>query len=127
MNPLASGYQSRLRHIAEISLSIARTRLDLVAVETEVFVRGIVHDLLLGILAVLLAFLSLAFVGLWAVVAVTEPHRPWAIGAVILLYALGALASVVGIRRQRRQRGRWLHCTSEELRADLASLGGEGP
>ena len=114
----------RLRRLAGNLLTLLNVRLDLAVVETEVFVGGLIQELLLGIAGVLLLVLALAFLGLAAVVAVDPVHRVAALGVVAAAYLIGAAVCMVLIRRRRRARGAWLAVTQAELKADIHTLGG---
>jgi uncharacterized membrane protein YqjE len=122
MSDSPEAWWDRLQRILANLLALVRTRLDLVAVETEVFVSGVIEELVLGVFAVLLATLALAFLGLGVIVAVAEAHRPWAFGGVGLVY-LGCLwGCLLWTRRRRRLRGGWLRLTQAELQADIRAL-----
>jgi uncharacterized membrane protein YqjE len=125
MSDAGGAWWSRLRRLTSNLVSLLNVRLDLAVVETELFVGGLIEELLLGIAGVLLLVLALAFVGLAIVWAVDEAHRLAALGLVAGGYLFGAGLCLMLIRRRRRSRGTWLAVTRAELRADAQMLSGD--
>jgi uncharacterized membrane protein YqjE len=125
MSEAVGAWWTRLRRLASNLVTLLHVRLDLAVVETEVFVGGLIQELLLGIAGVLLVVLALVFAGLAVVMAVDEPHRWAALGGVATGYLAGAGLCLLLIRRRRRARGSWLAVTRAELRTDAQTLGGE--
>jgi uncharacterized membrane protein YqjE len=124
MSDSVGAWWDRLRRLAGNLLALLNVRLDLAVVETEVFIGGLIQELLLGITGVLLLVLALAFLGLAAVVAVDPAHRVVAISVVAAVYLFGAGVCLLLIRRRRLARGTWLAVTRAELEADVHTLGG---
>ena len=98
MSEAVGAWWTRLRRLASNLVTLLNVRLDLAVVETEVFVGGLIQELLLGIAGVLLVVLALVFAGLAVVMAVDEAHRWAALGWVAAGYLAGAGLCLVLIR-----------------------------
>jgi hypothetical protein len=122
MSHVGGQWWERFLRLGANLASLLRVRIDLVVVETEAFVAGVITELLLGVCALLLLMLALAFLGAGIVLVAGEACRLWAVAGVALGYLVGALGCLLVIRRRRRARGRWLAITRDELEADIEML-----
>lgn len=103
-------------------VTLAHTRLELVAVEIEEQLASAARVLLWAIAAIFCASLAVLLLALTIVIAFWEQHRLLAAWLVTGAFALAALIAGLSVRRQLRDRPRLLATTSEELARDAAVL-----
>ena len=118
----ASGILHSLRNIGPALIALARTRVELFAIELAEE-RGRVATLALhGALALLFAGLALLMVNVLLLVICWETHRYHAIVGLLILYAAGALYLVMRIKEALAARSPLFEATLAELKADLEAL-----
>jgi uncharacterized membrane protein YqjE len=106
------------------ALDAVRTRLDLAAVEFEIYLLALLRVLVCLIGAVACALLGLAFALTTLVVALWDTHRTLALlGGTLLFIGLAVLFGALGARTLRDQ-PRILEGSLQELREDQRRAGG---
>ena len=106
------------------ALDAVRTRLDLAAVEFEIYLLALLRVLVCLIGAVACALLGLAFALTTLVVALWDTHRTVALlGGTLLFIGLAVLFGALGARTLRDQ-PRILEGSLQELREDQRRAGG---
>jgi len=122
--PAAEEPPQALRGIVALFIESLRTRLDLAAVEFEIYLRAVLRALLWAVSAVACALLALAF-GITAfIVALWDTHRT--LGLVcgfVLFVGLAVLFSWLGVRTVRRQPS-VLEGSLQQLQEDQRKAGG---
>jgi uncharacterized membrane protein YqjE len=105
-------------------IEAARTRLDLAAVEAEIFLLRIIQVLLWALAAVACAVLALTFVIVAVVAALWDTHRMWGVlGGAGLFFILAGVCGFVA-SRIFRVRPHMLEGTLTQLETDQQRLGG---
>jgi len=110
------------RRMLAILVSMARTRLNLLAIEIMQEKSRIWLLLILTALLVLFSFMALLTLSLFVIVAFWDDNRLLAIGCVFAFYACAALVSLVVLRRKARLGSNLFAGTLEELGKDAAAL-----
>lgn len=114
-----------VRRIAANVLDLARTRLELAAIELQESTRRLLGYLAWGVAAAVLALFALALVVLFVLVLFWDTHRLAAVGGMAVLFILGTLFAVLKLRAGLAARPPLLPATLAELRKDAAALKGE--
>ena len=121
-DPPSSGFLDAVGHLVITAVEMAHTRLELVFIELQEGLEGLVGLLLWSLVALLAAALGLIFGGLALVFAFWDTHRvltaALVMGAFLLL---AAAASRVALGKLRLQRGLFT-TTLTELAKDRAVL-----
>ncbi len=113
-----------VRGLFAAGLDTLRTRLDLAAVEVELYLIRVVQMLLWAVAALACALLALVFGLVTVVVALWDTHRMLGlIGGTVLFVALAATFAVVGARTFR-SRPNLLDGTLQQLEHDQHSAKG---
>jgi uncharacterized membrane protein YqjE len=125
-NPMSSratdGIVRSARRMLAILVGMARTRLNMLAVEIMQEKSRLWLLLILTALVMLFAFMALLTLSLFVVVAFWDSNRLLAIGCLFAFYVAAALATLV-VLRQRAKLGSSLFAgTLEELARDSAAL-----
>jgi uncharacterized membrane protein YqjE len=110
------------RRMLAILVSMARTRLNLLAIEIMQEKSRIWLLLILTGLLVLFSFMALLMLSLFVIVAFWDDNRLLAIGCVFAFYVCAALVSLVVLRRKARLGSNLFAGTLEELGKDAAAL-----
>jgi uncharacterized membrane protein YqjE len=120
--PPSSGFLDSVGHLVITAVEMAHTRLELVFIELQEGLEGVVGLLLWSLVALLAAALGLIFGGLALVFVFWDTHRVLAatlvMGAFLLL---AAAASRVALGKLRQERGLFT-ATLTELAKDRAML-----
>ena len=111
--------------IAANLLDLARTRLELAAVELQEGARRLVGYLVWALAAAVLALFALALVVLFVLVLFWDTHRLAAVGGMAVLFIVGTLFAVAKLKAGLAARPPMLPATLAELRKDAAALKGE--
>jgi len=114
-----------VRRIGADVLDLARTRLELAAVELQEGAQRLLGYLAWGLAAAVLALFALALVVLFVLVLFWDTHRLAAVGGMAVLFILGTLFAVMKLRAGLAARPPMLPATLAELRKDAAALKGE--
>ena len=101
-------------------LSMIRTRLELVALDVEAHVRATMTAMLVSVIAVVIALMALAFVGVAVIVAFWDSHRILSALGVLAVYAGFALGAALHARARWRSRPSAFDATLRELELDRA-------
>jgi uncharacterized membrane protein YqjE len=113
-----------LRGLLAAGLDALKTRLDLAAVEVELYLLRVVQMLLLAVAAVACALLALVFGLVSIVVALWDTHRMLGlIGGMVLFIVLAAVLGLLGARTFRN-RPNILDGTIQQLEHDQHSAKG---
>lgn len=107
-------------------VAMARTRLELAAVEVQEEARSLLGYLAWTLLAAFLGAGALMLLALFVIVLFWESHRLLAVGAMAGLFALSALAILSKVRAGFAARGPMLAATRAELGKDMAFIKGTG-
>jgi len=103
-------------------VELLRVRLELLSVEAREHALGVVELLVLGVAAVLLLGLGVAFLAVLLTVLLWESHRALALGVFTAVFlCLGAVAAVGVWRAVQRQR-HWFEASARELARDAERL-----
>jgi len=116
-----------VRRIGANVLDLARTRLELAAVELQEGAHRLVGYLAWGVAAAVLALFALGLVVLFVLVLFWDTHRLAAVGGMAVLFILGTLFAVAKLRAGLAARPPMLPATLAELRKDAAALKGDHP
>jgi uncharacterized membrane protein YqjE len=108
-------------------LAMARTRLELAAVEVQEEARSLLGYLAWTLLAAFLGAGAFMLVALFVVVLFWDSHRLLAVGGMAGLFALASLAILLKVRTGFAARGPMLSATRAELGKDIAFIQGTGP
>ena len=111
--------------IGSTVLAMARTRLELAAVELQEETQRLFGYLAWALAAAVLALGALVLAVLFVLVLFWDTHRLEAVGGMTLLFALGSLIAVTKLRAGLAARPPFLPATLGELRKDAAALKGE--
>ena len=114
-----------VRRIGANVLDLARTRLELAAIELQESTRRLLGYLAWGVAAAVLALFALALVVLFVLVLFWDTHRLVAVGGMAVLFILGTLFAAAKLRAGLAARPPLLPATLAELRKDAAALKGE--
>lgn len=110
--------------IAASLLDLARTRLELAAIELQEGTRRLVGYLVWALAAAVLALFTLGLVVLFVLVLFWDTHRLPAIGGMAVLFALACAFAAMKLRAGLAARPALLPATLAELRKDAAALKG---
>lgn len=121
----AGGLLASLPRLVATLLEILRTRLEIVSTEFEEERERLRELIVYGFWALFFTSLGIVLVTLFVVMAVQEPYRLHALGALAALYLLVGAFAALRVRRSLRQRSRLLATTLAELRRDRVQLGAE--
>lgn len=105
--------------IASTLVAMVGTRLELAAVEFQEDARRLLGHLVWSLLAVLLAVFALMLATLFVIVLFWDDYRLQAIGALTVLYALGAALILMKVRAGLNAQPPLLAATLAELRNDV--------
>ena len=111
--------------IAANVLDLARTRLELAAIEVQEGTRRLFGYLAWALAAAVLALFALGLAVLFVLVLFWDTHRMPAIGGMAVLFALGCAFAAMKLRAGLAARPPMLPATLAELRKDAAALKGE--
>ena len=114
-----------VRRIGANVLDLARTRLELAAIELQESGRALLGYLAWGVAAAVLALFALGLVILFVLVLFWDTHRLAAVGGMAVLFILGTLFAVMRLRAGLAARPPMLPATLAELRKDAAALKGD--
>jgi uncharacterized membrane protein YqjE len=113
-----------LRGILSLGLEALRTRLDLAAVEFEIYLRALLRMLVWAVSAVACALLALAFAVTALIMALWNTHRMLGLLVGSLLFVgLTGLFVYLGVRTLRNQPS-MLEGSLQQLREDQQRVGG---
>ena len=107
-------------------LAMARTRLELAAVEVQEEARSLLGYLAWTLLAAFLAACALLLVALFVIVLFWDSHRLLAIGGMAGVFAIASLSILMKVRAGFAARGPMLRATRAELGKDIAFIRGTG-
>lgn len=110
------------RRMLAILVSMARTRLNLLAVEIMQEKSRVWLLLLLTALTLLFAFLALLTLSLFVIVAFWDDHRLLAIGCLFAFYVAATAVTLFLVRRKSKIGSKLFSGTLEELAKDSAAL-----
>ena len=119
------GLLTSLPRLVATLLEMLRTRLEIVSTEFEEERERLRELFVYGFWALFFTSLGIVLVTLFVVMAVPEPYRLYALGALAALYLLIGVFAALRVRRSLRQRSRLLATTLAELRRDRVELGAE--
>jgi len=111
--------------IAANVLDLARTRLELAAIELQEGAHRLIGYLAWALAAAVLALFALGLVVLFVLVLFWDTHRLAAVGGMAVLFILGTLFAAMKLRAGLAARPPMLPATLAELRKDAAALKGE--
>jgi len=106
-------------------LDLARTRLELAAIELQEGAHRLFGYLAWAMAAAVLALFALGLVVLFVLVLFWDTHRLAAVGGMAVLFILGTLFAAMKLRTGLAARPPMLPATLAELRKDAAALKGE--
>lgn len=106
-------------------LDLARTRLELAAIELQEGAHRLIGYLVWALTAAVLALFALALVVLFVLVLFWDTHRLAAVGGMAVLFIVGTLFAVAKLKAGLAARPPMLPATLAELRKDAAALKGE--
>lgn len=106
-------------------LDLARTRLELAAIELQEGAHRLLGYLAWALAAAVLALFALALVVLFVLVLFWDTHRLAAVGGMAVLFILGSLFAFMKAKAGLAARPPMLPATLAELRKDAAALKGE--
>src|SRR4051794_8643386 len=107
-------------------VSMARTRLELAAVEAQEEARSLLGYAAWTLLAAFLGAFSFLLAALFVIVLFWDAHRLLAIGAMAAVFALAAVLILAKVRAGFAARGPMLAATRTELGKDIAFIKGTG-
>lgn len=114
-----------VRRIGANVLDLARTRLELAAIELQEGAQRLFGYLAWAVAAAVLGLFALGLVILFVLVLFWDTHRLAAVGGMAVLFILGTLFAVMKLRAGLAARPPMLPATLAELRKDAAALKGE--
>ncbi|MCA1856997.1 phage holin family protein [Massilia oculi] len=114
-----------VRRIGADVLDLARTRLELAAIELQEGAHRLFGYLGWAIAAALCGLYALGLVILFVLVLFWDTHRLAAVGGMAVLFILATLFAALKLRTGLAQRPPMLPATLAELRKDAAALKGE--
>jgi uncharacterized membrane protein YqjE len=122
--PAAEDPPQALRGILALFIESLRTRVDLAAVEFEIYLRTLLRALLWAVSAVTCALLALAFGVTAVIVALWDTHRTLGcVGGFALFVVLAVLFGWLGVRTVSGQGG-VLEGSLQQLHEDERKAGG---
>ena len=113
-----------LKRIAANVLDLARTRLELAAIELQEGAHRLIGYLAWGLAAAVLGLFTLGLVILFVLVLFWDTHRLAAVGGMAVLFALGTAFAAMKLRAGLAKRPPMLPATLAELRKDAEALKG---
>ena len=114
-----------VRRIGANVLDLARTRLELAAIELQEGAHRLLGYLDWAVAAAVLGLFALGLVILFVLVLFWDTHRLAAVGGMAVLFILGTLFAVMRLRAGLAARPPMLPATLAELRKDAAALKGD--
>jgi uncharacterized membrane protein YqjE len=111
-----------LRGLAKTFIALVQTRIEIFASEVDEERTRLTRTVVLAVIAAFCVGLALVLLVLLIVVVFWDTHRLLAIGVIAGLFAIGALAALISLRKEVRQRPRFLSATLAELRKDEKEL-----
>lgn len=114
-----------VRRIGANVLDLARTRLELAAIELQEGAHRLFGYLAWAVAAAVLGLFALGLVILFVLVLFWDTHRLAAVGGMAVLFILGTLFAVMRLRAGLAARPPMLPATLAELRKDAAALKGD--
>ena len=114
-----------VRRIGANVLDLARTRLELAAIELQEGAQRLFGYLAWAVAAAVLGLFALGLVILFVLVLFWDTHRLAAVGGMAVLFILGTLFAAMKLRAGLAARPPMLPATLAELRKDAAALKGE--
>jgi uncharacterized membrane protein YqjE len=111
-----------LRGLSKTFLALVQTRIEIFASEVDEERTRLARIVVLAVIAAFCGGLALVLLVLLIVVVFWDTNRLLAIGVIAGLLALGALAALISLRKDVRQRPRFLSATLAELRKDEKEL-----
>ena len=114
-----------VRRIGADVLDLARTRLELAAIELQEGAHRLLGYLAWAVAAAVLGLFALGLVILFVLVLFWDTHRLAAVGGMAVLFILGTLFAVMRLRAGLAARPPMLPATLAELRKDAAALKGD--
>jgi uncharacterized membrane protein YqjE len=110
------------RGLLSLMMSMIGTRLELAVLDTETHLQATLSAMLTLFIAVVLALISFAFIGVVVIVIFWDSHRVAAAASVLVAYA--SLAAIVGLmaRSAWRSRPPAFAATLRELELDRAAF-----
>lgn len=114
-----------VRRIGANVLDLARTRLELAAIELQEGAQRLLGYLAWAVAAAVLGLFALGLVILFVLVLFWDTHRLAAVGGMAVLFILGTLFAVMKLRAGLAARPPMLPATLAELRKDAAALKGD--
>lgn len=107
-------------------VAMARTRLELAAVEVQEEAQRVLGYAAWALLAAFLGAGALMLAALFVIVLFWDTHRLLAIGAMAAAFALAAVVILLQVRARFAARPRMMSATLAELNKDLAFIKGTG-
>ena len=117
-----SGLVESAKSLLGTLVAIVHNRLELLSTEIQEEIGRVALLLLWGALALLFAFLGIAFVGLLIVIAVSDEHRVLAAALIAALFLLTAVAAALLAARQIAAKPRPFDASLTELAKDRELL-----
>lgn len=114
-----------VRRIGANVLDLARTRLELAAIELQEGAQRLIGYLAWALAAAVLGLFALGLVILFVLVLFWDTHRLAAVGGMAVLFIAGTLFAVMKLRAGLAARPPMLPATLAELRKDAAALKGD--
>ena len=106
-------------------VAMARTRLELAAVEVQEEAQRVLGYVAWALLAAFLGAGALMLAALFVIVLFWDTHRLLAVGGMTLLFALGSVLAFFKVRGDLTNRGPIMAATLAELRKDAQAVKGE--
>jgi len=119
-------FTETLKRIGASSLAMARTRLELAAVEAQEEAQSLLGYAAWTLLAAFLGAFAFMLAALFVIVLFWDEHRLLAIGAMAGVFALAAMLILAKVRAGFAARGPMLAATRAELGKDIAFIKGTG-
>jgi len=119
-------FTETLGRIGATLVSMARTRLELAAIEAREEAQSLLGAVAWTLLAAFLGAGAFMLVALFVIVLFWDEHRLLAIGAMAGVFALAALLILAKVRAGFAARGPMLAATRAELGKDIAFIKGTG-
>jgi uncharacterized membrane protein YqjE len=114
-----------VRRIGANVLDLARTRLELAAIELQEGAHRLFGYLAWAVAAAVLGLFAVGLVILFVLVLFWDTHRLAAVGGMAVVFILGTLFAVSKLRAGLAKRPPMLPATLAELRKDAAALKGD--
>jgi len=116
------GLLDSLRNLAKTFVALVETRIEIFASEIDEERTRLARIVLLAVIAAFCLGLALVLLVLLIAVVFWDSNRLLAIGVITAIFALGALAALVALRKALRQQPKLLAATLAELRKDQREL-----